>query len=109
MFLSTHIYEHLTIQKNDSIFHIWSDWGFKVAVVNRTLPSLFGGSLEITLTISFKLKKPPYLNSALNGLNLSLANDGEYVLYFLSVNVGHPALVNVNRKSLLNLLSYDKQ
>ena len=35
-------------QKNDGIF---SDKGFKGTVVNRALPSLHKGSLEITLTV----------------------------------------------------------
>ena len=37
-------------QKHGYLFHTWSDKAFKGTVVNRTLPSLHGGSLEITLT-----------------------------------------------------------
>ena len=37
-------------QKHGYLIHVWSDKAFKGTVVNRTLPSLYGGSLEITLT-----------------------------------------------------------
>ena len=41
-------------KKNDGFFHIFDQ--IKVLRVNQTLPSLHGGSLEITLTIPLKRK-----------------------------------------------------
>ena len=38
-------------QKNAYLIHTWSDEAFKGTVVNRTMSSLHGGSLEITLTV----------------------------------------------------------
>ena len=37
--------------KHGYLIHTWSDKDFKGSVVNRALPSLHGGSLEIMLTI----------------------------------------------------------
>ena len=41
-------------QKHGYLIYTWSDKAFKGAVVNRTLPFLHGGSLEITLTVPLK-------------------------------------------------------
>ena len=38
-------------QKHGHLLNTWSDKAFKGTVVNRTLPSLQGGLLEITLTV----------------------------------------------------------
>ena len=38
-------------QKHRYLVHTWSDKALKYTVVNRTLPSLHGGLLEITLTV----------------------------------------------------------
>ena len=38
-------------KKQAYLLHTWSDKAFKCTVVNRTLSSLPGGSLEITLTV----------------------------------------------------------
>ena len=43
---------HFSSQKNDFIFHIFSEKDFKSTVVNLTLSSLHWGSLNITLTLS---------------------------------------------------------
>ena len=40
------------LQKNDNIFHIIK--GLENNVLNRTLPSLHGGSFKITLTVPLK-------------------------------------------------------
>ena len=46
--------------KNDGIFKIFDQIkDFKGTVVNRTLPSLHGGSLEITLTVPLSVTPPP--------------------------------------------------
>ena len=39
-------------QKHGYLVHTWSDKAFMGTVVNRTLSSLHGVSLEITLTVS---------------------------------------------------------
>ena len=39
------------MQKHGYLIHTWSDKSFKGTVVNRVLPSLDGGLLEITLTV----------------------------------------------------------
>ena len=39
------------LKKRHYLQHYWSDKGFKSTFVNRVLPSLHGGSLEITLTV----------------------------------------------------------
>ena len=46
MFISVSLKE----QKDWYLIHTWSDKAFKGTVVNQTLSSLPGGSLEITLT-----------------------------------------------------------
>ena len=42
-------------QKHLDLFHTWSNKGLKGSFVNPTLPSLHGGSLEITLTVPYRL------------------------------------------------------
>ena len=51
-------------QKHWYLIHTWSDKTFKGTVVNRTLPSLHAGSLEIKRTVYLK-KKSYFLNNAL--------------------------------------------
>ena len=41
--------KHLDLKKRQYIQHYWTNKGFKGTVVNLALPSLHGGSLEITL------------------------------------------------------------
>ena len=38
------------------LIHTWSDKGIKGTVVNRAMPSMHRGSLEITLTVPLKIK-----------------------------------------------------
>jgi len=52
----THKNEHFSIQKNDEIFHI-----FDKIKVSRIFPSLYGGSIENTLTASLRKQKIKYL------------------------------------------------
>ena len=47
----------LNLEKRQYLPHYWSDKGFKCTVVDRTLLSLHGGSLEITPTQSLKRAK----------------------------------------------------
>ena len=47
--------KHVSIRKNGSIYQI-SDQDFKGTVANRTLSSLNGGSLEITLTVTLRIQ-----------------------------------------------------
>ena len=42
----------LSKRKPAYLIHIWWDRAFKGAIVNRALPSLPGGSLEILLTVT---------------------------------------------------------
>ena len=44
----------LNKQKDGYLIHTWSVKAFKGTVVNQALPSLHGGSLEITLTVPVK-------------------------------------------------------
>ena len=44
--------KHFRTSKNDNIFHIIK--GLENNVLNRTLPSLHGGSFKITLTVPLK-------------------------------------------------------
>ena len=46
-----------------------SDWGFKGTLVNRTLPSLHWGSLEIKLPVPYKA-----LSSSLSKLSMEIGN-----------------------------------
>ena len=48
----THKYENKKFkkQKHGYLIYTWSDKAFKGTIVNQALPSLHGGSLEITLT-----------------------------------------------------------
>ena len=47
---------HFSRQKNDVIYHIFN----QINVVNRALPSLLGGSLEITLTVPLNQNFTPF-------------------------------------------------
>ena len=44
-------------QKHEFLIHALLDNPFKGTVVNRTLPSLHGGSFEITLTVPLNLSQ----------------------------------------------------
>ena len=49
--------QNLKKQKHWVLIHTWSNKAFEGTVVNRALPSLHGGSLEITLTVTLKWGK----------------------------------------------------
>ena len=51
------------MEKN--VIHTWSDKDFKGTSVNRTLPSLHQGSLEITIKISLIKERSPKLEDLL--------------------------------------------
>ena len=42
--------------KHGYLIHTWSDKAYNGTVVNRTFPSFYGGSLELTLTVPLKSK-----------------------------------------------------
>ena len=50
-----------TLEKRQYLPHYWSDKGFKVTVVNRTLPSVHGGSLEKNADSPFNHANPIFL------------------------------------------------
>ena len=50
VFISQMKINSLKEQKDWYLIHTWSDKAFKGTIVNQTLSSLHGGSLEITLT-----------------------------------------------------------
>ena len=74
-----------------NLIHTWSQKDFKGTVVNRALPSLLGGTLKITLTISWTnwkkikitnrisktLEKKEFLEYITNNKNLSFDGRGQ--------------------------------
>ena len=58
--------KHLNLEKRQYLPHYWSVKYFKGTVVNREMPSLHGGSLEITLSVP--------LMSLKSSLNIDLSS-----------------------------------
>ena len=52
-----------TLEKRQYLPHYWSDKGFKVTVVNRTLPSAHEGHLKKTLTVPLIMRILYFLKS----------------------------------------------